>query len=513
MLSLGVSMGGDRTSRAREREPKSHRRFLSTRSSFSSRARLVVVTFHILAAIPGVLIPARAANVDPSIGYWKFDEASGLTAADSSPTGNHGTLQGGVTWATGRLGSAVSFDGLTGYVQVGASLNQWLGGSASLSAWIKTTQVGKGDFFRSPGITGVEFAGNNNDIFWGFLDATGRIGLQAGNGDAAKSLNPVNNGQWHHVGLTRDATTGQVKVYVDGVLNTTVISEPGVKTTPFYSLGRIENTGAPPAYWLGLLDDVRIYDFILGAADIQVLAGGVPPANQPPLPPTGVAAFGGDGQVTLTWNSSVGATSYNIWRLAPGGNTYTLVNASLVTSTVYTNTGLINGTAYYFVITAIGTAGESGYSQQVRVVPSAVPSGFGVAQVGFGLTNPTQMDIAPDGRIFIAQEEGIIRLVKNDVLLTTPVATLTGVDYFSERGLLGLTVDPNFVANHYLYVYYTTGTNGAPASHNRISRLTLNGDVAAPGSEVVLFDLPPVGNANLHMGGAIHFGPDGSLCI
>ena len=111
------------------------------------------------------------------------------------------------------------------------------------------------------------------------------------------------------------------------------------------------------------------------------------------------------------------------------------------------------------------------------------------------------------------RKRGIIRLVKNDVLLSTPVATLTGVDYFSERGLLGITVDPGFATNQYLYVYYTAGTNGLATSRNRISRLTLNGDVAVPGSEVVLFELPPVGNANLHMGGAIHFGPDGKLYI
>ena len=171
---------------------------------------------------------------------------------------------------TGKIDSALSFDGLTGYVQVGADLNQWLGGTASLSAWIKTTQFGKGDFFRSPGITGVESAGDGNDIFWGWLDPTGRIALQAGNGDSARSQNPINDGAWHHVGLTRDATSGQVQVYVDGVLNATTISETGLKTTKYYSLGRIEASGSS---WQGALDEVRIYNFVLGAADMQTLAG------------------------------------------------------------------------------------------------------------------------------------------------------------------------------------------------------------------------------------------------
>ena len=155
---------------------------------------------------------------------------------------------------------------------------------------------------------------------------------------------------------------------MDGVLNATALSEAGIKTTQFYSLGRIETTGGTANYLQGQLDDVRIYNFILGAADIEVLAGAAP-TNQPPQPPTGVAAFGGDGQVTLTWNSSVGATSYNVWRLVAGGSAYTRANASPVTSTVYTNTGLVNGTTYSFVITAVGPWARAAIPSRCRPCP------------------------------------------------------------------------------------------------------------------------------------------------
>jgi hypothetical protein len=70
-----------------------------------------------------------------------------------------------------------------------------------------------------------------------------------------------------------------------------------------------------------------------------------------------------------------------------------------------------------------------------------------------------------------------------------------------------VTFDPNFSANQFVYLYYTT--NAAPI-HNRISRFTANGDVAATGSEVVLVDLDNLSATN-HNGGAIHFGPDGKL--
>lgn len=137
-----------------------------------------------------------------------------------------------------------------------------------------------------------------------------------------------------------------------------------------------------------------------------------------------------------------------------------------------------------------------------------VPDGFTVTQVATGIKSPTAMELAPDGRIFVAEQAGAVRVIKNGVLLTTPFATVT-TDFQYERGLLGVTLDPNFTTNHYVYVYYTATT---PTEHNRVSRFTANGDVAA-GSETVLLDLPDINGAIWHMGGALHFGPDGMLYI
>src|SRR6185295_11256321 len=114
-----------------------------------------------------------------------------------------------------------------------------------------------------------------------------------------------------------------------------------------------------------------------------------------------------------------------------------------------------------------------------------------------------------DGRAFVAQQNGIIRIIENDALVPTPFVSLS-VDSSGERGLLGITLDPDFDHNHYLYVYYTASS---PTSHNRVSRLTANGDKMVPGSEQVLIDLPSIGTAIWHMGGAVHFGPDGKLYV
>jgi glucose/arabinose dehydrogenase len=121
---------------------------------------------------------------------------------------------------------------------------------------------------------------------------------------------------------------------------------------------------------------------------------------------------------------------------------------------------------------------------------------------------PTAMAFAPDGRLFVCLQSGQVRVIdKNGVLLANPFVTLS-VDSNGERGLLGAAFDPNFASNHYVYLYYTVP---GPPAHNRISRFTANGNVAAANSEIVLVDLDNLSNATNHNGGAIHFGPDGKL--
>jgi autotransporter-associated beta strand protein len=88
-----------------------------------------------------------------------------------------------------------------------------------------------------------------------------------------------------------------------------------------------------------------------------------------PAPPAGLTALPGNGQATLLWAVSSGATSYNVKRSTTSGSGY--VTITNVTGTSWVNTGLVNGTTYYYVISAIGAAGEGTNSSQVSVTPSA----------------------------------------------------------------------------------------------------------------------------------------------
>lgn len=136
------------------------------------------------------------------------------------------------------------------------------------------------------------------------------------------------------------------------------------------------------------------------------------------------------------------------------------------------------------------------------------------AQTGFVTTRVvnggslTAMEFAPDGRLFYLEKGGTVKVVKNNTVLGTPFMKISNINSDGERGLLGIAFDPNFVSNKYVYLYYTMGN----PLHNRVIRVTANGDVAAASSEKNIIDLPGLGATN-HNGGAIHFGTDGKLYI
>jgi glucose/arabinose dehydrogenase len=134
-----------------------------------------------------------------------------------------------------------------------------------------------------------------------------------------------------------------------------------------------------------------------------------------------------------------------------------------------------------------------------------LPAGFSKNEAWVtGLAEAAAFAQAPDGRIFVCEQGGALRVVKNGSLLATPFHGLT-VDFQGERGLLGVAFHPNFASNGFVYVYYTV----ASPAHNRISRLVANGDVST-GVETVVVELPALSSLT-HNGGAIHFRIDGKL--
>src|SRR4051794_21284298 len=160
------------------------------------------------------------------------------------------------------------------------------------------------------------------------------------------------------------------------------------------------------------------------------------------------------------------------------------------------------------------SSGHALESLEGRILFATLPANFSENIMGGAITNGTNMYFAPDGRLFVTQQTGQLRVVDHGVLQATPFTTVpTYTSVTGERGLLGIAFDPDYFNNHYVYVYYTALT---PAAHNRVSRFTAdpnNPNVAVAGSETVLLDLNNLSTATNHNGGSIHFGPDGKLYV
>jgi glucose/arabinose dehydrogenase len=152
-----------------------------------------------------------------------------------------------------------------------------------------------------------------------------------------------------------------------------------------------------------------------------------------------------------------------------------------------------------------------------RVSAATLPPGFGdtlVATVG----SPTAIAFTPDGRMLVTTQPGLLRVVQGGSLLPTPALDLsTQICSNSERGLLGVAVDPQFASNKFIYLYWTfknagscpTGNFTSPV--NRVARYVLpDNNVISQGTEMMLLDNMPSTNGN-HNGGDLNFGPDGNL--
>jgi putative heme-binding domain-containing protein len=143
-----------------------------------------------------------------------------------------------------------------------------------------------------------------------------------------------------------------------------------------------------------------------------------------------------------------------------------------------------------------------------------LPENFVVEPIADSLSACTAIDVAPDGRVFLCEQTGALRVVRDGKLLDEPFVRLPATAKW-ERGLIGVAVAPDFPNAPHVFVCYVTDK---PYPHHVISRWTARGDGAIPDSEGVLFeghDQSKLGGnkPDGHQGGAIHFGADGKLYV
>ena len=341
---------------------------------------------------------------------YLFDEGSGTTVIDTgAPGGNNGVLMGASppTFVAGPSNSSRDFalkftgDGQynrplaanpNGIVQLTSNLDTILGGTASLAAWVKTTQVGSAppsQSFDDPAISGSEQFGAADDIRWGFLDSSGRIGIGPGDGPSALSSAPVNDGQWHLVVLTRDAGTGQLQVYVDGFLENQANGDVGIKHCPFSVIGA--NTNYDQAelnvtgynFFNGQIDDVRIYNTVLSQTQVDSL---LPQTDHAPTPPTNLAGAASGAAITLHWTDNAdNELGFIVLRadsangpFAEIGTAPPLAGTGATGTFIDTGPNKQIGRAYFYEVEAFN--GFMGLTTSAPAGPTAIP--FGAAGAG-----------------------------------------------------------------------------------------------------------------------------------
>ena len=239
--------------------------------SFSSYANIAVreVT---------TLMPPVLSGLDA----WYPFEGNGQ---DLSGNGNNGVISGNVTFGAGKLGAlAAQFDGTNSYVQIPRCVST----NFTIAFWFKTTATGgTGQWFNGKGFVDGEVFGVTNDF--GTSLVGDRVAFGVGNPDTTiLSTNSINDGRWHHATATRDASTGQMQLYIDGGWQAAVAGPPGVRTAPPYlRIGSLQ-TGVAGCFLSGTMDDVQILDHVASAAEIVQLMNHAPALAT--LPDTNLSA-------------------------------------------------------------------------------------------------------------------------------------------------------------------------------------------------------------------------------
>jgi hypothetical protein len=299
------------------------------------------------------------------VGYWNLDETTGTVAADSSGHGNNGTVNGAAWNPQGKVNGCLSFNGVDNYVQV----NRQVSNDFTIAFWVKTTSVGGVGTWRngeglvdgSAGATSTDFGttlvGNQ------FAFGTGYPGT------TLLSTTPVNDGSWHYCVATRVQSSGAMQLYVDGNLEAGGTGATGSLAPSSYL--RFGSTQLIGGFFNGSLDEIKIYNRALGNLEIAALYDD---AAGPPVAPTNLTALPANAQVTLNWWESPVAASYNVSRSLSNGGPYTLI--ANVSAPGYADTNVVNATTYYYVVSAVDSAGPGPNSAPAAATPFYLAAWF-----------------------------------------------------------------------------------------------------------------------------------------
>ncbi len=347
--------------------------------------------------------PQGTGNLDSGLaGYWKLDDGSGTSAADTSTNGNTGTLTNGPTWGTGQVGGAVTLDGTNDDIRIADSAAFDVGGAGSWclrfypTANASSTALFMHDAASGRGFTSYKWIGAYLTSASAQLATYVRIGGVAyTTAETAHGTGYYNNA-WHHVCSTfnKQLPSNRLKLYIDGVLTSQADATNGdIDAGGYPVLGAWEDNAA---YFTGSLDDVRMYNRDLSADEVAQLYRLVSPS-------------GTDTSLKGYWSFNgkdvSGTTAYD---RSGAGNTGTLTNGPTVTPGKIGQALSFDGTNdYVSVPTAASLRPSLPLSFSFWVKPTTVSTAQGI----FGMREAVQHDgywsaIGSDGSLAISYGDG-----------------------------------------------------------------------------------------------------------
>jgi lysophospholipase L1-like esterase len=339
------------------------------------------------------------------VGFWLLNETNGTIAFDSSGNGNNGaylSMMGlGVPGVPNQPFSgfasnslAASFNGVTNswvtlsnlpVNSANLTITAWIyptdSGSLGTILWNNSHNSGLGDYYTTPSELGYNWNGDANT--WGY-----QSGL----------FPPVK--QWSFVAMViTPANTVFYMGSMNGVLCSATNHEPNAAAN--FTVGSVigsVGSASPSTSFIGSMSDVAIFNFSLTPDQItQLYFHSNTNIGAPPPVVTGLRTTAGNALVSLSWNTAAWETSYCVKRSTNSGGEVTI---TCVTGTSYIDSGLTNGTTYYYVVSATNAAGESADSPEVSTTPlDGAPVACNIVFVGdsitFGWTLPNRVTQSP----------------------------------------------------------------------------------------------------------------------
>ncbi len=297
------------------------------------------------------LVPVTHAGL---VGWWQLDEESGTTAKDSSGNGNDGALQGNPMVVDGLLGRALAFANNRVVIPASKSLTADLfRGPFTLTVWINPKRTGNTwqQIFRA-----TRAAGNNDTLF---LNTDGRLSWRGlvngawagGMCETGPGVVPVN--QWTHVVVAGDKTN--FRIYINGVLSQTSLWQTTDGSNATYYIG---GDTYPDEFYIGMIDEVHIYDQALTLAQIREICVGDSPSlakAQSPDPANGALAVV---MPLLQWKPGLDALLHSVYvGTSPELTEANLAAARQPLTMLYYVQGLKPGTTYYWRVDEVDAAG------------------------------------------------------------------------------------------------------------------------------------------------------------